>query len=130
MDIKKLKASQQLAQMRLNADPSDANQAIYDQAKEAYEAVAKPKVEKNAQVFGISGGFVSPANPIKPGGTAGEPVISKNDPKISKIADSLADLAGDQSVKENPSTTVTNGDTVPAGEDQEKKTEEQPVLQA
>ncbi|SDG71560.1 hypothetical protein SAMN04487996_12253 [Dyadobacter soli] len=130
MDIKKLKASLQLAEMRLRAAPSDATQALYDQAKEAYDALANSKVEKNAQVSGTTGGYVAPANPVKPGDAAGENIISEKDRKVSKIVATLADLAGDQPTSEQPSTTAATGDAVPVGENEEKKTEEQPVLQA
>lgn len=60
MDVKKLKASVQLAEMRFTADPSEANKAVLDQANQLLESAPKPEVEsapkleveKNEQVSG------------------------------------------------------------------------------
>lgn len=43
MDIKKLKASLQLAQIRLKSNPSEDNEAIYQEAKSAYEFALDPE---------------------------------------------------------------------------------------
>lgn len=43
MDIKKLKASFQLAQLRANSDPSETNLSILQQAKEDYENALDPE---------------------------------------------------------------------------------------
>ena len=50
MDLKQLKASMQLAQMRLNSVPSAANQQLFDQAKDVYENAKNPESQKNDQV--------------------------------------------------------------------------------
>ncbi|CAG4992127.1 hypothetical protein DYBT9275_00899 [Dyadobacter sp. CECT 9275] len=49
MDIKKLKANYQIAQLRAGSDPSEANLAILEQARQEYEAALDPESEKKME---------------------------------------------------------------------------------
>ena len=44
MDIKKLKANYQIAQLRAGSDPSESNLAILEQARQEYEAALDPEL--------------------------------------------------------------------------------------
>ena len=129
MEIKQLKASLQLAQMRLNSDPSESNQAIYDHAKQAYESYLKSQSPKIEQVSGKSENSAVPEDTDKGGDVAGGTETSEKEPEDSEKSDKSGESGTIEPLISAPSTTDEPNVVVPAAETEEKKTEDSPAPQ-
>lgn len=127
MEIKQLKASLQLAQMRLNSDPSESNQAIYDHAKQAYESFLKSESPKIEQVSGKSENSAVPEDTGKDGDIAGATETSEKEPEHSENPDKSNESGTVEPLISAPSTTDEPNVVIPAAEIEEKKTEDSPA---
>jgi hypothetical protein len=80
VDIKKLKASLQLAQIRLKSNQSEENEAIYQEAKNAYEFALDPekKMEEDQ---------LPPAPIVKP---ATKPIVNNPLKKTATVKQAVA----------------------------------------
>lgn len=121
MEIKQLKASLQLAQMRLNSDPSESNQAIYDHAKQAYESCLKSESPKIEQVSGETDNSDVPEDTGKIGDVAGGIETSGKD---SENSDKSEDSAAAPALISASPVTDAPSEAVPTAETEEKKTDD------
>jgi hypothetical protein len=126
MDIKKLKGSVQLAQLRYKSDPSEANKTILDNAVQAYESAQKSESEKNEQVSGHSASEAHSQAQIE-----GEKQLkatekaTKNAAASSNVVAPATTAEGGDASGNIPEGTNNSGEPAAKSETAEKKTEEQ-----
>lgn len=151
MEIKQLKASLQLAQMRYQSDNSESNLAVLNAAHAAFQLAAaqlahaqaegekqidilstitqslqnfeSPKIE---QVSGESENTDVPEDTDKTGDVAGDIEPTSETPENSDKSD---ESAATPALISAPSTTDAASEAVPAAESEEKKTEDSPAPQ-
>lgn len=119
-NIKKLKGSMQLAKMRFDADPSEANEQLLDLATEAWEDAVAAESNDIARPVDETQSTDLPEDTTKSSDASGEKTETQ---KIERVS-------ADSTAPEEPSTIVESAAPTQPANEPEKKTEDQQPQQS